>query len=340
MQGEPGRADGFSRLRYASGVIVGKADLEASLDRARAVAAAAHADPRAGIHGPGSAAWRLGRESILFAGGGRAALLQLAHPAVAYAIDQHSTTRDDVVGRFQRTFELVFAIVFGDLDHAIAAARRVHDIHRRIVGTIPIDVGAFRAGARYHANDADALRWVHATLIDTVVRVTELVRGPLSTRRKDAYVRDSHQFARMFGIPEAMLPADWAAFSAYVDGMLASGAIAVAPPAREMAAFLLGRGGGRVQTPLGRWVERVTAALLPPRLRDELGLQWSFADAARVRLAAAAVRPGYAVMPPALRWLPAYQDARRRIAGRPPSALARLLDRGLSQLAGRAAGRT
>ena len=320
-------------------MIIGKAELEASLDRARAVAAAAHGDPRAGIHAAGSVARRLERESIVFAGGGRAALLQLAHPAVAYAIDQHSTTRDDVVGRFQRTFELVFAIGFGDLDHAIAAARRVHDIHRRIVGTIPIDIGAFRAGDRYHANDADALRWVYATLVDTVVRVTELVRGRLSTRRKDAYVRDSHQFARMFGIPEAMLPPDWAAFAGYVDGMLASGTIAVAPPAREMAAFLLGRGGGRAQPPLGRWVERVTAALLPPRLRDELGLAWSFADAARVRLAIAAVRPTYAIVPPALRWLPAYQDARRRVAGRPPSALAKLLDRGLTQLAGLATGR-
>jgi len=320
-------------------MLVGRAELEASLARARDVAAAAGLDPRAGIHGPRSAAWRLERESILFVGGGRAALLQLAHPAVAYAIDQHSTTRDDVLGRFQRTFELVFAIAFGDLDSAFTAARRVHDIHRRIVGTIPIDVGTTRAGTRYHANDADSLRWVYATLVDTVVRVTELMRGPLGRRRRDDYIRGSHQFARMFGIPEAMLPRDWAEFAAYVDGMLGSGAIAVAPPARDMAAFLLGRGGGKMQTPLGRWLERITAALLPPRLRDELGLAWGFGDAARVRLAIAAVRPSYALMPPALRWLPAYQDARRRIDGKAPRTLTRWLDRGLQQLAGMATGK-
>lgn len=320
-------------------MLIGKSELEASLDRARAVASAVHGDPRAGIHGPGTASWRLERESIVFAGGGRAALLQLAHPAVAYAIDQHSTTRDDVVGRFQRTFELVFAIAFGDLDHAMAAARRVHDIHRRIVGTIPIDVGAWQAGTRYHANDADSLLWVYATLVDTVVRVTELMRGRLSRRRRDAYVQGSHQFARMFGLPDAMLPPDWAAFSAYVDATLASGTIAVSPPAREMAGFLLGRGGGAVQASLGRWLERVTAALLPPRLRDDFGLAWSAADATRVKLAIAAVRPTYAVLPRAMRWLPAYQDARRRIAGRPPGALSRLLDRGLQQLAQMATGR-
>jgi uncharacterized protein (DUF2236 family) len=320
-------------------VLIGRAELEASLARARAIALAAHPDPRAGIHGPGSAAWQLDREAVVFAGGGRAALLQLAHPAVAYAIDQHSTTKGDVIGRFQRTFEIVFAIAFGELDDAFAAARKVHDIHRRIVGTIPIDIGAIRAGTRYHANDAEALRWVHATLVDTVVRVTELVRGRIPRARLDAYVRGSHQFARMFGIPEAMLHADWAALSAYVDGMLASGTIAVAPPARDMAAFLLGRGPGQRQNALGRWLERITAALLPPRLRDEFGLSWSFGDAARVRIAVVAARPTYALVPRAVRWLPAYQDAQRRLAGRSPSALSRLLERRLQQLAGLATGR-
>ncbi|MCB9574762.1 MAG: DUF2236 domain-containing protein [Kofleriaceae bacterium] len=87
---------------------------------------AAVADPRDGIHGPGSPAWQLQRESMVFLGGGRAALLQLAHPFVAYAIDQHSKTRGDVVGRFQRTFRNVFAMSFGTLDEATTAARRVH----------------------------------------------------------------------------------------------------------------------------------------------------------------------------------------------------------------------
>jgi uncharacterized protein (DUF2236 family) len=314
-------------------MLIGKAELEAGLARAREVAAARGAGPAAGIHGPGSPAWRLEREAIVFLGGGRAALMQLAHPPVAYAIEQHSTTRADVAGRFRRTFEHVLSVAFGDLDHACASARRVHDVHRRIIGTIPIDVGGFRAGARYHANDADSLRWVYATLVDTVIHVTELTRGALSPAARDAYVRGSHQFARMFGLPDAMLPADHAAFTAYVDAMLGSGAIAVAPAAREMAAFLLGRGAGQVQTRLGRWLERVTAALLPPALRADFGLDWGLADAARVRVAIAALRPLYAVLPPTMRWVPAYQHARRRIAGRGPSGLSRALERGFYQLA-------
>ena len=47
--------------------------------------------PEAGIFGPESITWRINRESALFLGAGRAALLQLAHPWVATALVEHST---------------------------------------------------------------------------------------------------------------------------------------------------------------------------------------------------------------------------------------------------------
>src|SRR5690606_22107899 len=71
--------------------IVTRDELEASLaELARDVR-----DPREGILGPSSVAWRLGGDLAIFLGGGRATLLQLAHPMVAHAIDQHSRTRSD-----------------------------------------------------------------------------------------------------------------------------------------------------------------------------------------------------------------------------------------------------
>ena len=139
-------------------------------------------DPRAGILGPRSLAWRLGGDLGVFLGGGRAALLQLAHPMVAHAIDHHSRTRADVVGRFQRTFRNVFAMVFGDLDDALVAARRVHAVHTRVHGELPTAIGGWPAGTRYHANDADALRWVHATLVDTTIAVRERLDGAAADR--------------------------------------------------------------------------------------------------------------------------------------------------------------
>ena len=303
-------------------MIVSRADLEAAL----AGLEAGCLDRRAGIHGPGTHAWALGREAINFLGGPRAALLQLAHPYVAYAIDQHSETRADVQGRFRRTFENVFAMTMGDVDRAFFAARRVHAIHSRINGAIGHDVGGFPAGHRYHANESSALLWVWATLVDTMVQVHELWVRQLTDRFKDQLVRDMHRFAALFAIPAAELPADWAAFRGYVDGMLASDLLVVSPPALEMSRFLLDAPRPAV-APLFAWVRVMTAGLLPERLRD--GFQLGFGRPQRALFAAtgAALRPLYKLAPRPLRWVPAYAEARARVEGRPAPRSSRVMER-------------
>lgn len=281
-------------------------------------------DPREGILGPRSLAWQLGGDLGLFLGGGRAALLQLAHPQVAHAIDHHSRTRTDVVGRFQRTFRHVFAMVFGELDDAISAARRVHQIHSRISGDVD--------GVRYHANDASALRWVHATLVDTTLVVRErLDRRSLPISIKDRYVTEMNQFARLFGIPRALLPTDHAAHARYMDAMLGSDQIRVTPCAREMARFLVGR-GGTSQPPLGRISEAITASLLPPKLTDAFALRGS----AITGIGVAGFAAMHGLLPRALVAVPALSAARRRLAGKPPSRIDAWTERQLFGLAQRA----
>ncbi|MEJ7599810.1 MAG: oxygenase MpaB family protein [Kofleriaceae bacterium] len=291
-------------------------------------------DPRAGILGPSSIAWQLGTDLGVFLGGGRAALLQLAHPMVAHAIDQHSRTRSDVIGRFQRTFHHVFAMLFGSLDEAFTAARRVHTIHTHIHGTIPDAIGAYPAGTPYHANDAESLRWVHTTLVDTTIQVRELLDGPLAISVKDAYVTELHRFAQLFGIPRRLLPASWAEHAAYVAQMLASDRLAVAPCAREMARFLVGRGGS-AQPPLGRISELVTHALLPPHLADQFALRGA---PRRTQLGLAAFAACYRCVPRRALTVPALTEARRRLAGRSPSRFAAWTERQLIGLAQRATG--
>jgi uncharacterized protein (DUF2236 family) len=304
-------------------MVTSRAELEASLARLRAECE----DPRAGIHGPGSAAWHLERDAAIFLGGGRAVLLQLAHPFVAYAIAQHSKTRDDVMGRFKRTFDNVFAMSFGDLDHAFTAARRVHNIHSRITGVIEEDAGAFPAGTRYHANDVDSQLWVYATLIDTVVTVYERVKGPLSLSIKEAYYRDSWSFARLFAIPDRVLPPSWGAFRDYVERMMASDVLTVTRPAREMSGFLFGGA-------LGGAVAAVTASLLPARLRDDFGLRYGVKEQVMARGVVAAARATTLATPQVARDLPAYRDAQRRIRGLPPSKVSVWLQQRMIALAG------
>jgi uncharacterized protein (DUF2236 family) len=296
-------------------------------------------DPREGILGPRSVAWQLGSDVAIFLGGGRAALLQLAHPMVAFAVDHHSKTRADIVGRFQRTFRNVFSMVFGALDDALAAARRVHSVHTRIRGVIPIDVGRWRAGTPYHANDADALRWVHATLIDTTISVRERLDGALPTALKDTYIVEMNRFAALFGIPGDLLAGSWAAHESYMRAMLTSDALAVAPCAREMAAFLVGRGvSGHAQPPLGRIAEAMAVELLPRDLSRAFELQESRVSNATTRLALAAFAPTYRRLPRVLVTIPSRMQAVRRLRGQPPSRLVAWTERQLFGLTQRVTG--
>src|SRR4029077_8778213 len=107
------------------------------------VVRAAAAGPVAGIFGPHSLMWRIDREAILFLGARRAPLLQLAHPWVSAAIGEHSQTFADPIGRFHRTFNVMFTMVFGTLDRAWAPARRLHRRHAAITGVMPATAGPF-----------------------------------------------------------------------------------------------------------------------------------------------------------------------------------------------------
>ncbi|MEP7120256.1 MAG: oxygenase MpaB family protein [Byssovorax sp.] len=302
---------------------------QSQLERRIAEISAGVKDPRAGLFGPGSMTWRISRESIVFLGAGRAALLQLAHPYVAHGIEQHSATRADPVGRFNRTFLHVYGMIFGDLESAVTAARRVRKVHDRIHGVIDEDVGRYPRGHRYTAHDEPALLWVFATLTETSVMAYELGVGRLSAAEKDAYYQEIKLFAGLFGIAEAAMPPDWPAFKRYCEETMACDAVAVGRPARETARFLLTPPRG-VLGPFMRSYAALTTGLLPPRLREAFGLAFGPAEEASFRRTLRAVELGWPLLPDRLRWVPDYVEARRRIEGRPrPDKLGRAVQQAI-----------
>jgi len=195
-------------------------------------------DPRAGIFGPGSITWKINREAALFLGAGRAALLQLAHPWVAGALAEHSSLLGDPIARFHNTFRIVFTMIFGSLDQALAAARYLHTLHTHIRGELRDPVARWPRGAHYEANEIDALRWVFATLIESAVLAYECVL-PLSNEERDGYYNESKTMAALFGIPSSSLPENWSAFRGYTRGMVVSDTLGVDATARSTAHALL-----------------------------------------------------------------------------------------------------
>lgn len=288
--------------------LVSRDQLETSLARVRASVS----DSRHGIYGPGSISWEIDRENVLFLGGGRAALLQIAHPFVAAALEDHSKTFDDAVGRFQRTFENVWAMTFGDLDQALEAARRVHRIHASIQGRLACGVGPFQRGDPYHANQAGALLWVYATLVDTSVMLFERVVRSLSPAEKERFLTESKSFARLFGIPEGLLPSSWEEFRTYMEGMLASGTIVAEGAAARIAHTLLHPPNLWLR-PVAQWYRLITGFLLPEPLRTGFGLGLGRVGAGVARSTLATLRLCHGIQPSVIRFVPAYRTAIGRL---------------------------
>lgn len=285
--------------------LVSRADFESLLDRIERDPA----DPRAGLFGPDSMTWKISRESALFLGAGRAALLQLAHPWVAAAIAEHSTVLNNPIARFHNTFRVIFAMIFGSREQAFAGARHLHMLHTQIRGQLPDPVAGWPRGAPYEANEISALRWVYATLIDGAVLAYECFL-PLSTAEREQYYEESRTLAALFGIPPSALPASWAAFADYNRGMHESDTLGVSPKARSMGQAILSGAGSWIRPPL--WYRALTAAWMPPRLREEFGLVPNdrAADWARRWLP-----HFYRALPKAVRFVGPYHEAQARLRG-------------------------
>ena len=295
--------------RRGAGFVVGEADLERGLTAAREAAA----DHFAGVFGPGSMMWRIDKEAAIFLGAGRALLLQLAHPWIAAAIAEHSRTLTDPIGRFHRTFNAMFTIVFGTTEQALAAARRLHQRHAGISGRLTVALGPFAAGSRYQANDAAALSWVHATLIDTALIAYELVCPPLAAAERERYWGEARLFAAFFGIPQDTLPHSWAEFSAGNARMWGTDVLTVGEQARKIAGAVLS--GAGTWLPIPSWYRALTVRLLPTRLREEFGLLYGGADQSKTERSLAVMRRMYPRLPRRLRHVGPYQEACARLAG-------------------------
>jgi uncharacterized protein (DUF2236 family) len=284
-------------------------DLECQLRMIRTAAAG----PVAGIFGPHSLMWQVDREAAIFLGAGRALLLQLAHPWVSAAIAEHSQTFADPIGRFHRTFNVMFTMVFGTLDQALAAARRLHRRHAAILGVMPTAAGPYAQGSPYAANEVCALRWVFATLMDSAVAARALVFPALTVDEHERYYAECRLFAALFGITPSCMPKQWDEFIAYNEAMWESEVLSVSAEARAIAGQILQ--GTTIWLRPPEWYRVITARMLPPRLRDAFGLRYGPAEHQLAETAIAWVRRVYPALPQRLRYVGPYHEAKSRLAG-------------------------
>ena len=226
--------------------------------------------------GPESITWKVNREMVVVAGWGRAILLQLAHPAVAAGVHQHSSFRGSLrssIWRLHATVGAMLSLTFGDTEEMIAAAARINTIHDRVRGRVPEGTGE-----AYSAHDPDLQRWVHATLLESIPITYELLVGPLTLRERDLYCTEAAIMEPLLGMPAGWLPRSSAQLDAYMREMLASGRLVVTDTSRSVARAVLYPPKWYVAWPAFRAVQLLTIGSLPPPIREAYGFQWRARD--------------------------------------------------------------
>ena len=259
---------------------------------------------------PGVAA-RVNAERVVLLGWSRAILLQLAHPLVAAGVADHSSFRAGPLTtalRLHHTVRAMLSLTFGSRDARDATLARINAIHRRVNGTLREAVGVFPAGTRYSAEDPALLLWVHATLLESIPLVYELVVSPLTAAEKDEYCREAAPVVRALGAREDV-PESWTAAREYLSATYGSGSIAVGADARSLAASVLSPPFSWAMTPAARVNRLFAVGLLPAWIREQYGFSWSPADQRSLDRWTRWIRSGRRALP-ALAAL--WPEARRR----------------------------
>ena len=212
---------------------------------------------------------RVYADSVCGMGAGTALLLQLAHPSIAQGVHDHSNYEHRPLDRLFGTLYATSAVVFGSRADADAIGDAIGRVHTKV------------NGPGYSALDPELLCWVNATLLGTAAQLYQRMIKPLTTAELDSFVSDSRRVGEVFRCPLDAQPATWAEFETYWQTTIDS--LVVGDTARAVAGSLLS-GQGLPLRPMWKptlvAARALTAATLPPRLRDEYGLPWGRVDRA------------------------------------------------------------
>jgi uncharacterized protein (DUF2236 family) len=247
-------------------------------------------------------------EAVLLAGGLRALLLQLAHPAIGQGVAEHSDFAADPLARLRGTLVYVYEVAAGDPASAGLVIDRVDRLHARVVSSPGASVG-------YDAADPHLQFWVAATIADTALRIADAVWGRLPEPLGDELLARLGRIGTELGMPQERWPVSRRAFDAAFAEVATE--LRLDPvPRRVIAELFAARGAPR-------WVRAalpfLIAATLPtlPALRAELE-PLRTTRAPDVTAFVRPLAPLYRALPVRLRRLPATRllaTARRRATG-------------------------
>lgn len=147
-----------------------------------------------GLYGPDSVIWRVhGDFSSMLCGGISALLMQMLHPLALAGVWDHSTFRQDMMGRLRRTSQFIAVTTFGNTLDAETLIERVKRIHLQVTG---VDA----QGVEYAASDPRLLTWVHVAETSRFLASHVRYKNPqLSLAEQDRYYAEAAVVAEALG---------------------------------------------------------------------------------------------------------------------------------------------
>jgi uncharacterized protein (DUF2236 family) len=264
---------------------------------------------------PGSITWEKAADIRTFAAAGTALLLQVAHPTVGAGVSDFSTFASDPWGRLWRTLDFVNVLIFAPPEAAAEMGARIRGFHKVIKGTKP-------DGSPYHALEPEAYTWVHATLVEGIIRAHERFGRRFSAEEREQFWAEWRGLGRFLGIRWRDMPESYVGYREFVDGIVAerlerTGAVeevyeALTSTPPSPSKYMGERTWGLVSKAPLRFAGLATIALLPAELRARLDLELSRGQRLELRALAAAARRATPLMPGWLRNVgPGYLKWRR-----------------------------
>jgi uncharacterized protein (DUF2236 family) len=215
-----------------------------------------------GVEGP---VWKVHGDIATLVGGVRALLLQAAHPAALTGVAQHSRYESDPLGRLAGTSRWLTITTFGSTEAIDREARRVNEMHKRVVGDYTTKSGDV---APYKAADPRYLLWVHCAFTDSFLE-THLAFKP-NFSDGDEYVKQWSKSAIGLGLREA--PQNRSELVATMEDF-ARNELAPSEHTADVVRFIMKPPLGSAPLLFYRFLAKSAVYTLTPRQRKILGLR-------------------------------------------------------------------
>lgn len=203
---------------------------------------------------------RLAKPTSTAFAGGRAILMELAHPTIAQAVADFDRFREDPGRRIALTAKAFRDVIHGTEDEARQVGRRLAAVHRRV------------RTPHYAATDPQLLLWVHATFVDSLLCIGQRLHGPLTAAEQAQFYRDAVTVGAVFGCAPSSQPATLEEFRVYVDETVES--LTVSDTGRELARAVFWPDVPASRKPLIAAYRVACLGSIPPALRGQFGLPW------------------------------------------------------------------